>query len=250
MAITISINMTQRTRNHSVEFLLSVTATAVTRKVKLLYHHCLPLLGRDGVGGHGHRLLRKETAFPKTALQLGQLRIPSGTWRHGAEQRPHTQPHMRHCLLSSPEGWYWAKPTETTGRYNCSGDRGSRPNLLQETCFAEISAENNGGPSDPDVPAEALGTAGNNRPQCHFTGDTMMGNCQRKNRSCGNRIFVNRKMKAKGKTSPILWLIWIIFCSTCSLSIPCGSTLLLIADEWFLQSMGAPRDEQIVTIVT
>lgn len=93
MAITIFINMTQRTRNHSVEFLLSVTATTVTRKVKLLHHHCLPLLGRCGVGGHGYRLLRKETAFPKTALQLGQLRIPSGTQSHRAKQRTHTEPH-------------------------------------------------------------------------------------------------------------------------------------------------------------
>lgn len=66
-----------------------------------------------------------------------------------------------------------------------------------------------------------------------------------KNRSCENRIFVNRKMKAKGKTSPILLLILIILCSTRSHSIPCGSTLLHIADEWFLQSMGAPGDEQI-----
>lgn len=49
----------------------------------------------------------------------------------------------------------------------------------------------------------------------------------------------------KEKTSPILWLILIILCSTCFLSTPCGSTLLLIADEWFLQSMGAPGDEQI-----
>lgn len=140
MAITIFINMTQRTRNHCVEFLLSVS-----RKVKLLYHHCLPLLGWDEVGGHGHRLLRKETAFPNSALQLGQLRIPSGTQSHGAKQRSHTQPHTMHCLLSSPEQWYWAlaTPTDTTGRSKCSGHRGSRPNLLQETCLAEISAENN-----------------------------------------------------------------------------------------------------------
>lgn len=44
--------MTQRTRNHSMEFLLSVTATSglcgVTRTVALLYHHCLPLLGWGG----------------------------------------------------------------------------------------------------------------------------------------------------------------------------------------------------------
>lgn len=149
MAIAILMNMTQRTRNHSVEFLLSVTATTVTRKVKLLCHHCLPLLGQDGVGGHGHRLLRKETAFPKTCLQLGQLRIPSGTRSHGAKQRPHTALHTRHCLLSSPladpEGLYWvlAKPTDTTGRSSCSGHRGSRPNLLQKARLAEISAENN-----------------------------------------------------------------------------------------------------------
>lgn len=145
MAITILINMTQRTRNHSVEFLLSVTATAVTRKVKLFYHHCVLLLGWDGVGGHGHRLLRKERAFPKTALQLGQLRIPSGTQSHGAKQRPCTQPPTRHCLLSSPEGRYWAlaKATDSTGRSNCSGHCGSRPNLLQETCLAEISAGKN-----------------------------------------------------------------------------------------------------------
>lgn len=145
MAITILINMTQRTRNHSMEFLLSVTATTVTRKVKLLYHHCVPLLGWDGMGGHGHRLLRKERAFPKTALQLGQLRIPLGTQSHGAKQRPRTQPHTRHCLLSSPEGWYWAlaSPTDTTGRSSCSGHRGSRPNLLQETRLAEISAGKN-----------------------------------------------------------------------------------------------------------
>lgn len=144
MAIRILINMTQRTRNHSVEFLLSVT-----RKVKLLYHPCLPLLGRCGVGGHGHRLLKKETVFPKTALQLGQLRIPSETRSHRAKQRTHTEPHTRQCLLSSavanPEGWCWAlaKPTDTTGRSNCSGHRGSRPYLLQETCLAEVSAENN-----------------------------------------------------------------------------------------------------------
>ncbi|OWK52134.1 hypothetical protein RLOC_00005383, partial [Lonchura striata] len=144
MAITILINMTQRTRNHSVEFLLSVTATTVTRKVKLLYHHCVPLLGWDGVVGHGHRLLRKERAFPKIAPQLDQLRIPPGTQSHGAKQRPRTEPHTGHCLLSSPEGWYWvlAKPTDTTGRSNCSGHRGSRLNLLQETHLAEISAEN------------------------------------------------------------------------------------------------------------
>lgn len=149
MAITILINMTQRTRNHSVEFLLSVTATTVTRRVKLLYHHCLPLLGQDGMRGHGHRLLKKETVSPKTALQLGQLRIPSGTRSHGAKQRTHTQPHTRHCLLSSPvgnpKGWCWAlaKPTDTTGRSNCSGHHGSTPNLLQKTRLAEISAENN-----------------------------------------------------------------------------------------------------------
>lgn len=145
MAITILMNMTQRTRNHSMEFLLSVTAITATRKVKLLYHHCGPLLGWDGVGGHGHRLLRKERAFPKTALQLGQLRIPPRTWSYGAKQRPHTQPNKRHCLLSSPEGWYWAlaKPTDTTGRSNCSGHHGSRPNLLQETRLAEISAGKN-----------------------------------------------------------------------------------------------------------
>lgn len=144
MAITIFINMTQRTRNHSVEFLLSVTATTVTRKVKLLYHRCLPPVGWNEVGGHGHRLLSKETAFPNSALQLGQLRIPSGTRRHRAKQRLCTQPHTRHCRLSSPEEWYWAlaKPTDTTGRSNCSGYRGSRPNLLQETCLAEVSAEN------------------------------------------------------------------------------------------------------------
>lgn len=190
--------MTQRTRNHSAEFLLTVTAITVTRKVKLLYHHCLPLLGRDGVGGHGHRLLRKETAFPKTALQLGQLRIPSGTWSHRAEQRPCTQPHTRHCLLSSPEGWYWAlaKPTETIGRYSCSGDRGSRPSLLQETCSTEISAENNGGPSDPDVPAEAPGTAGNNYAWCHFTGDTM-GNCQRKKQIMWKQNLCKQKDEGK-----------------------------------------------------
>lgn len=53
--------MTQRTRNHSMEFILSVMATAglrgVTRKVMLLYHHCLPLQG--GLGVHGHTLLTK-----------------------------------------------------------------------------------------------------------------------------------------------------------------------------------------------
>lgn len=62
MAITIIINMTQRTRNHSMEFLLSVTATTVTRKVMLLYHHCVLLLGWDE--GAGHMLLRKQTCFP------------------------------------------------------------------------------------------------------------------------------------------------------------------------------------------
>lgn len=170
MAITIFINMTQRTRNHSVEFLLSVTATTVTRKVKLLHHHCLPLLGRCGVGGHGYRLLRKETAFPKTALQLGQLRIPSGIVME--QSRGHTQSHTRHCLLSSPVAnpeeccWALAKPTGTTGTSDCSGHCGSMPNLLQETRLAEVSAENNKWwtPFDPGVPAEALSTAGNNCP--------------------------------------------------------------------------------------
>lgn len=61
MAITILMSMTQRTRNHSMEFILSVMATAglrgVTRKVTLLYHHCLPLQG--GLGVHGHTLLTK-----------------------------------------------------------------------------------------------------------------------------------------------------------------------------------------------
>lgn len=144
MAITVLINMTQRTRNHSVEFLLSVTATTVTRKVKLLCHHCFPLLGRCGVGGHGHRLLRKETAFPQTAEDLLWDTEP---WSKAEDT--HTQPHTRHCLLSSPvanpEGWCWAlaKPTDITGTSNCSGHRGSRPNLLQETRLAELSAENN-----------------------------------------------------------------------------------------------------------
>lgn len=64
MAITILINMTQRTRNHSMEFLLSVTATAglrgVTRKVMLLYHHCLPLLGWGG-GAWTHAAEKTDT---------------------------------------------------------------------------------------------------------------------------------------------------------------------------------------------
>lgn len=68
-----------------------------------------------------------------------------------------------------------------------------------------------------------------------------------KNRSRGI-LFLNKKMKAKRKSLPRLWLILIILCSTCSLSTPCGSTLLLIADAWFLQSMGAPGDEQIPTL--
>lgn len=75
MAITVTINMTQRTRNHSMEFLLSVTATTVTRKVMLLYHHCLLLLGWGESAGH--MLLRNKHAFPLTALRLGQPTIPS-----------------------------------------------------------------------------------------------------------------------------------------------------------------------------
>lgn len=64
MAITTLINMTQRTRNHSMEFLLFVTATTglrgVTRKVMLLYHHRLPPLGWGG-GAWTHTAEKTDT---------------------------------------------------------------------------------------------------------------------------------------------------------------------------------------------
>lgn len=68
--------MTQRTRNHSVEFLLSVTATTVTRKVKLLYHHCLPLLGQEEVGRAWTQIAEKRDSFPKDSPAAGPAEDP------------------------------------------------------------------------------------------------------------------------------------------------------------------------------
>lgn len=74
MATTILINMTQRTRNHRMEFLLSATAIAelpgAIREVTLLHHHCLPSSGR-WVGMRGHMLLRKQTHFPNGSPAAG-----------------------------------------------------------------------------------------------------------------------------------------------------------------------------------
>lgn len=252
MAITVLMSMAKRTRNHSVEFLLSVSATTVTRKVKLLYHHCLPPLGQDGVGGHGHRLLRKETVFPKTALQLAQLRIPSGTRSHRAKQRPLTQPHealavlltRRMVLGISKTHWHhwevqllrssWIKVRPTAGDM-----------FSWDTCWKQQMVDL----SDPDVPAEALGTAGNNCPQCHFIDDTMMGNCQRTNQIMWKQNLCKQKDEGKREnlTNPMAYFdhsllnmlprhpLW--FCS----SAYC---------RWmFLQSMGAPGDEQIPILI-
>lgn len=53
-------------------------------------------------------------------------------------------------------------------------------------------------------------------------------------------------MKEKGKSSPMLQLNLIILLLNVLLPHPlCGSALLLIAGEWFLQSMGVTGDEQI-----
>lgn len=68
---------------------------------------------------------------------------------------------------------------------------------------------------------------------------------KRKIRSCAIP-FINRKMKAKGKNSPILWLnLIILLLNMLPPHPPCGSALLLIAGEWSLQSMGVTGDEQI-----
>lgn len=66
---------------------------------------------------------------------------------------------------------------------------------------------------------------------------------KRKNSSCAIS-FVNRKVKAKVKTSTMLQLHLIILLVNVLPPHPlCGSALLLTAGEWFLQSAGI-RDEQ------
>lgn len=141
MAITILINMTQRTRNHSTEFLLPVTTTTGlcggTRKVKLLYHHCLPLLGCVcGWCAWTHAAEKTDTLSQWQPCSWASQGFPLWAWSHRPKQRTHTLPHARQCLLSSqvanPQGWCWAlaKPTDITGRSICSVDLGSSPNLL------------------------------------------------------------------------------------------------------------------------
>lgn len=100
MAITITITMTQRTRNHSMEFLLSVTATTVTRKVMLLYHHCLLLLGWGE--GAGHMLLRKQTCFPIDSLATGPAN--NSLCEHGATDQ--SREHRGCYMLGSAYSLY------------------------------------------------------------------------------------------------------------------------------------------------
>lgn len=110
MAITILINMTQRTRNHSRKFILSVTATTVTKGKAPL-----PSLSPSSGLGWGRRAWtqssEKRNSFPKDSPAAGPAEDP--LWdmepRSKAEDT-HTQPHTRHCLLPSPvakpEGCY------------------------------------------------------------------------------------------------------------------------------------------------
>lgn len=139
MAITILMSMTQRTRNHGMEFILFVMATAglrgVTRKVTLLYHHCLPLQG--GLGVHGHTLLTKQTHLPSNSPAAGLAK--DSFCEHWAtdQSRERVSCHMaRQHLLSSqvvnPEGWCWGpeKPSDIAGRSTCLVHLGWGPNLL------------------------------------------------------------------------------------------------------------------------
>lgn len=130
--------MTQSTRNHSMEFLLSVAATTVTRKVLLLYHHSVLLGWGEGAG---HMLLKNKHAFTLTVLQLGQPRIPSVSMEPQTKARTRRLPHARQSLLSSqvanPEGWCWAlaESPDITGRSTCLDlpvPLGSIPNLLSQ----------------------------------------------------------------------------------------------------------------------
>lgn len=110
MATTILINMTQRTRNPRMEFLLSATASAelhgAIRKVMLLHHHCLPSSGR-WVGMHGHTLLKNRHTFPMAALQLGQPRIPFVS-RKTCSLRSHLQ--GTHSSAEDNKSWtFWSR---------------------------------------------------------------------------------------------------------------------------------------------
>lgn len=124
-----------------MEFLLSVTATAglrgVTRKVTLLYHHCLPLLGWGG--GAWTHAAEKQTCFPSDSPAAGPAK--DSLCEHGATDQSREHIHCRmlgsayslHKWLN-PEGWCWApaKPTDITGRSTFSAHLGSSPNLLSQ----------------------------------------------------------------------------------------------------------------------
>lgn len=124
MAITILMIMTQRTRNHSMKYILSVTATAglhdVSRKVTQLYHNCLHVWG--GLGVHRHQLLTKQTHLPNNSPAAGLAKGSICEHQATHQSREYESCHVdREHLLSSqvpnPEGWCWvlAKPLTSLG---------------------------------------------------------------------------------------------------------------------------------------
>lgn len=136
LAITLLISMTQRSRNHSMEPFLSVTATAglcgVTREVMLLYYHPLPLLG----WGRG--------AWTPAVEQTDILCLPSDSpatglaqdslCEHGAtdQGREHAHCQVLSSQVDNPEGWCWVltKPTNMTERSTWTVHLGLNPHLL------------------------------------------------------------------------------------------------------------------------